>query len=116
MDSELTQRFLELRKHLRIAHHIPGRIRLRINATAFRAAAAQLDRKVMDRILGAVDGISDLRVNAAAGSITISYLPRRLEPTTWEALLQGPADEASALLDELLRTRLAAAATIAREQ
>jgi hypothetical protein len=93
--------FLDLRRHLEIAHHIPGRIRLRISAGAARELG-NVDAKVIDRILGAIDGIDNVRLNALAGSAVVEYRPQKIESSWWETLLTGDADSATALLRRLL--------------
>lgn len=105
--------FLTLRRHLKVAHHIPGRIRLRI-AAAVIEDLGKVDGKVFDRILHAIDGIKDVRLNALAGSIVISYTPARIEPAWWETLVHGEDATAIALLHRLLGNELAPAVEAAR--
>jgi hypothetical protein len=93
--------FLDLRRHLTIAHHIPGRIRLRISAGAARELG-NVDAEIIDRILGAIDGIDNVRLNALAGSAVIAYRPQKIQPSWWETLLTGDGDRATALLRRLL--------------
>ena len=98
--------FLDLRRHLKIAHHIPGRIRLRVGASVFKDLG-KVDTQVFDRILGAIDGIRDVRVNAAAGSVVIAYTPTMIQSSWWETLLKADDDKATALLQRLLDAELA---------
>lgn len=105
--------FLALRRHLKIVHHIPGRIRLRVGVSVFKELG-DLDGKVFDRILGAIAGISDVRVNAMAGSVVISYLPKELKSSWWETLINGEDSRATALLDRLLVGELAPAVEAVR--
>jgi hypothetical protein len=107
--------FLDLRRHLRIAHHIPGRIRLRIAASVFKELGG-VDRSLFDRILGAIDGINDVRVNAAAGSVVIAYAPAKIRSHWWDTLLQAEDGQAIALLRQLLDRELASAADILENQ
>ncbi len=100
--------FLNLRRHLKIAHHIPGRIRLRVGASVFKDLG-KVDTQIFDRILGAIDGIRDVRVNAAAGSVVIAYTPTVIQSSWWETLLKADDCKATALLQRLLDTELAPA-------
>ena len=100
--------FLDLRRHLKIAHHIPGRIRLRVGASVFKDLG-KIDTGVFDKILGAIDGIHDVRVNAAAGSVVIAYIPTVIQSSWWETLLKADNDTAISLLQRLLDAELAPA-------
>ena len=100
--------FLGLRRHLHIAHHIPGRIRLRISASASRELG-NVDSAVFDRVLAAIDGIDDVRLNALAGSVVIQYRTEKIPSAWWETLLTGDADTATTLLRRLLDTGFALA-------
>jgi predicted ABC-class ATPase len=106
--------FLDLRRHLRIAHHIPGRIRLRIGASVFKELGG-VDRSLFDRILGAIDGITDVRVNAAAGSVVIAYAPGKIQSQWWDTLLNAEDGQAIGLLHQLLDGALAPAARVFEE-
>lgn len=105
--------FLALRRHLRIAHHIPGRIRLRIGAAVFREIRG-VGPEILDRVLGAIDGIEAVQVNKAAGSVVINYKPAVIRPSWWDTLLRGDEQEATALLQRLLEAELAPALAAAR--
>ncbi|MEY6432115.1 HMA2 domain-containing protein [Thioalkalicoccus limnaeus] len=52
-------------------HHIPGRLRVRSNSFRCRTAAAQTAH---DQLM-AMDGVSHVRLNPRAGSITVQYDP-----------------------------------------
>jgi hypothetical protein len=105
--------FREIRRHLRIAHHIPGRIRIRASA-AVVDAAPDVDPSVLDRILDSIEGIEDVRVNKRAGSVVVSYRAGRIRPEWWETLVNGDEDESMALLRRLLSAELAPAVDAAR--
>lgn len=102
------QPFLTLRRHLRIAHHIPGRIRLRAGPSIVKDLGA-VDGKVFDRVLGALQGIREFRANPRAGSIVVEYLPAAIRPDWWETLIHGDEAAALALLQHLLQNELAPA-------
>lgn len=107
--------FLAMRRHLEIVHHVPGRIRVRVTTNLFNDVA-KVDSAVLDRVLGAIDGIEDVRVNRLAGSAVISYDTRKIQSSWWATLLTGDEDDALALLRSLLDTTLAPAVQAAREE
>lgn len=96
---------LELRRHLSIVHHLPGRIRLRVSPTIYGCAAG-FDAGKSRALLGEQWGIRDVRINLAAGSILIEYDPKLISPEEWETLVRGDAAAAGAVLrDWIGRTR-----------
>ncbi|MDE7316184.1 MAG: hypothetical protein K2N12_00390 [Helicobacter sp.] len=77
-----------------IVHHIPGRIRLRANATIAAEANRHQDLLQMIR---QIPFIIDFKLNLLIGSLTLRYDPSRFEPALWEAWLRKER------LDEILR-------------
>ncbi|KMY66257.1 hypothetical protein AAU61_17405 [Desulfocarbo indianensis] len=75
---------LKLRDYLAVAHHIPGRIRLKLKPGLFGdIMAIKLARSVDLSSWGNGDGaaaIINTRLNAAAGSLIIDYDPDLLAP------------------------------------
>ncbi|WP_285163900.1 heavy metal translocating P-type ATPase [Shewanella goraebulensis] len=68
---------------LRIKHHIPGRIRFKLNrATKLEDTGEWIKKSVM-----VIQGVSAVRVNEAAHSIVIDYDDNLLEPHAIEARL-----------------------------
>ncbi|MBK1731397.1 heavy-metal-associated domain-containing protein [Thiococcus pfennigii] len=55
-------------------HHIPGRLRIRSGSFRCRSAAAQVAE---DRLM-ALDGVTHVRLNPRAGSITVQYDPAQV--------------------------------------
>jgi len=92
---------LALRGHVNIAHHVRGRIRLRIAPTLVRSTT-RVDREQIEQALRAIEGIGAVRVNPAAGSVVVEYAPDRIPPDTWVALLKGDPEEARIRLRSLL--------------
>ena len=107
--------FLALRRHLRIAHHIPGRIRLRAGPAILKELGS-VDGKSLERALHALRGIGAVRANPRAGSVVVEYLPSSINPDWWETLISGPEDAAEALLQRLLENELAPAVTAVRAE
>jgi hypothetical protein len=92
---------LDLAGQTAIAHHIPGRIRLKVKLTGLFLArdleAGDLTKYFM--------GIVDVRTNAAARSIVISYDTGAIAPDLWERLVNCKKDPSlrSAVKEELER-------------
>ena len=107
------QPFLALRRHLRIAHHIPGRIRLRAGPSIVKDLGS-IDGKSVERVLAALEGIRDFRANPQAGSVIVEYAPGTIRPEWWETLIHGDEVAAVALLQRLLEYELAPAVAAAR--
>ena len=97
---------VKLRNFVGIAHHMPGRIRLRLDARSVREVK-KVNSNTIDTVLGAMPGITDFRINTKAGSIVINYDINEIEPSWWRVLLEGKEAEAKTLLNELLTKRFA---------
>ncbi len=90
--------FLELRALIAIAHHIPGRIRLKLDPRivghpAARALASLSGGKPEAGLLGA-------RVNILARSLILEYDLHTLSPEELETFLAGADAEKAAQLAE----------------
>jgi hypothetical protein len=103
--------FLTLRRHLKIVHHIPGRVRLRIGAAVFKELGS-VDTGSFDNILETIEGIKDVRVNASAGSVVINYAPANIKPSWWDTLVHGEDSKAMDLLKKLLTEKLTSEAVL----
>jgi hypothetical protein len=86
-----------LRRHIDIVHHIPGRVRLRLGL-ALLGRLDEVDGTLFKRVVAALDGIRDVRVNAAALSVVIQYEPARIPPALWHTLTEGEDSQVEALL------------------
>lgn len=91
---------LPLRRHLTVAHHIRGRLRLRLALSGVKAVGPGLVAKLQDQ-MNAVPAILALRVNLAALSVVIEYDAERIPADWWQALLEANDDEAQRLLARL---------------
>jgi hypothetical protein len=103
--------FLTLRRHLKIVHHIPGRVRLRVGAAVFDELGS-VDTDLFDNILGAIDGIKEVRVNVGAGSVVINYVPTNIKPSWWDTLVHGEDSKAMDLLKKLITEKLTSEAVL----
>lgn len=95
---------------LRIAHQIPGRIRLKLAADTLAAhplAAGEVGR--LDAILRGTRGIRRVQLNLLARSCVVEYDPGVIPDTAWPDLLAGRHTAAAAVLAGILREGYAAA-------
>jgi hypothetical protein len=76
------QQILRLAPHTEIAHHIPGRIRLKILVSGVNMAR-DLD---FDAIARQIPGLLNAKAKVLSRSVVIDYDPRRLPPDLWEEL------------------------------
>ncbi|MGF7174795.1 HMA2 domain-containing protein [Azospirillum doebereinerae] len=92
-------RFVSL---LSIAHHIPGRIRLKLAAKDTDLADAIAQAKRFGRLVTEAPGIRSVNVNLLARSCVVEYDADRIPPAAWGDLLAGtPSDAAERLLRAL---------------
>lgn len=92
---------LQLLPHVEIAHHVPGRIRLKIHPSALNVVR-DID---VEKVLLDIPGVRSLRINAFAKSVVIEYNCDRLPHDLWTNLghlKQKPelAREIAALLQD----------------
>lgn len=89
--------FLMLRRYLAIAHHVPGRIRVKLDMAALMHLPA-VDAEPFVALAKRIRGVTAIRVNAAALSAVIEYDTRLIAAPVWERLLAGDREEIEALL------------------
>lgn len=99
--------FLGLRRHVGIAHHVPGRIRMKLSGLAL-ADLVRLDIRPFTGLLDRICGITALRVNPAALSVVIEYDVRVIAMSDWGRLLTGERAEVEEILSLHLRGENAA--------
>ncbi|GEO79896.1 heavy-metal-associated domain-containing protein [Pararhodospirillum oryzae] len=90
----------DLRPHLSIAHHIPGRVRLKIGIGALGVlkAGAAGGPSLQLEDLCRIQGIQSVRLNAGAQSVVVSYDPAVIPPSFWQDCLSLPEDRLRAML------------------
>lgn len=93
---------LTARKHIRIAHHIPGRIRLRFQPNIL-SDLPQFTAAEGKSLLSRFAGILDVRVNASALSAIVSYDRSKLPSCLWEKLINGTRQQAEDAVAEMKR-------------
>lgn len=69
----------------RIIHHVPGRIRIRVNEKAGKYLDNSLGNN--KKIFSSIPGIENIRINPLIGSILIEYDLDFLEPSLWETII-----------------------------
>lgn len=90
---------LAMRRHLHIAHHIPGRLRLRADAGLLELARQWHGQPVqLDAAVRIIDGFRSARINRVAASAVIEYDPSRVPPAAWHQLLEGDDEQALSVL------------------
>ena len=80
----VVEELLPLVPHMEIAHHIPGRIRLRVLLSGLQAIQG-VDVKAL--VLG-IPGVLGLRINPSARSVVIEYNQEHIPHDFWQLLDQ----------------------------
>ena len=93
-------RLAGLLPHLRVVHHVRGRLRVRLHAGVL-GWLAQWPNAEPESWLDRVPGITALHLNKAAASLVIEYDARRIPPQWWERLLYARRETLPALLAEV---------------
>ena len=93
-----------LRKYLTIKHHVPGRIRIKINPVVL---AEPMAKELMQSKMSKPPGVDGVRFNALARSVVIEYDARRIAPDLLEDIVNAKDDAEAAdkvrELDAVLR-------------
>lgn len=100
-----------------IVHHIPGRIRIRVNITKISAikqwaqntklreflGEGEANEKFIITLLQKLPAVKNIKVNAIIGSATIEYDKNLFEPRLWESWVKKEnLAEIESCLNELL--------------
>lgn len=76
--------------HLRIAHHIPGRVRLKLAPEGGAGlAVAVTEAKRFVQSMMSIPGIHSVKLNPLAQSCVIEYDPQIIPPSVWQDLVSG---------------------------
>lgn len=89
--------FLELRRYIVVAHHVPGRIRLKLRPVVL-PMLPKVDASPYAELLGRLSGVKAMRVNRAALSAIVEYDTSVISMSDWNRLLAGDQDEVEHLL------------------
>lgn len=90
---------IPMRSFLRIVHHVPGRLRVRLSRNALNAKS---DVSLGD-FLRFVEVACDARVSISKATLSavVEYDPERLSPGLWDSLIDGPEPAARSAFQEL---------------
>lgn len=89
--------FLGLRRFVSIAHHVPGRIRLKLDMTAL-AHLPKVDPTPFVALVDRIKGVKATRVNKAALSVVVDYDPALIAPPIWPQLLSAEPEAVARIL------------------
>lgn len=98
---------------VRIAHHIPGRIRLRLSVTdplphLNSEGQALIERaKGFKDVLDNVSGVRSIRVNLMARSCTVEYDHRVIPFKAWPDFIEGRASVEAHILKRIIEEKYA---------
>lgn len=91
---------------IRIVHHLPGRIRLKLEADlAGLPLPTATDLNHFQNLLAKVAGVRDLRINFMARSCTVEYDPKIIPFDAWGDFLAGKPSAAAQVLEGILRSK-----------
>lgn len=91
--------FYGLRRFLSIAHHVPGRIRVKLSPMAL-AHLPDVDPAPFVNLAKRIRGVGMTRVNVPALSVVIEYDPVVIPAPLWERLLSGNPVEVERIIAE----------------
>ena len=96
---------LRFARCLRIAHHIPGRVRLKLVVEGDFALDGGIDAaKRFIRSITAIPGIRSVNLNPLARSCVVEYDPALIPPAAWQDVVSGTGSaEAEVLLQAIGR-------------
>ena len=79
---------IPLLEEAEIAHHIPGRIRLRFNQSIL-ARLPKLNgiEKEIQKVANQIEAIKNIRLNLFAGSVVVQYDTDILPPDFWQEVV-----------------------------
>ncbi|AVT76380.1 hypothetical protein RPPS3_23170 [Rhodopseudomonas palustris] len=81
---------LRFTHHLEIAHHLPGRIRLKLKVPLDGELIAMADEaKRFGKALAKMDGIRSISLNPLARSCVVEYDPHGIPPAAWRDFVSG---------------------------
>lgn len=91
---------------LRIAHHVPGRVRFKLDEGA-GLSGALAEAQAFLKSLDSVEGIAAIKLNVLARSCTVEYDPSHIPPAAWGDLIGGAASPEADRLAGVLAERWA---------
>jgi len=89
--------FLHLRRFVSIVHHVPGRIRLKLELAAL-AQLPNVDPAPFVALVQRIRGVRTTRLNPAALSVVVEYDPHIIPAALWPRLLVADVAEVERVL------------------
>ena len=100
-EDKLIEGLLRIAPNIKIAHHIPGRIRLKVSLSGLNSVQ-EID---IGKIMGSIPGILSVRINPFAMSAIIEYDQEQLPCDLWVSLGEvGNKPEMAEKVAERLQT------------
>lgn len=97
--------------HLRIAHQLSGRVRLKLDAAALdEKTLREIGAERLSETLGAIRGVRGVQINLLARSCVVEYDSAAIPDAAWSDLLTGRRTPAAEALIAVLREAHAGAA------
>ena len=91
------------RRHLKIVHHLPGRLRLRLKLSpVFPGSASAGSIACFVRLVEQMAGVRRVRLSPETLSAVVEYDHHRLRPALWAALITGGETAGRSALDRML--------------
>ncbi len=84
-NDEVVDAFLDHVRHLQIAHHVRGRIRIKAKWSKLKDLAA-VEQQDIEELVARIPGVQGFRVNRKALSVVIDYDPSLLPFDLWEEI------------------------------
>jgi hypothetical protein len=106
MENSAMLAFDELRhklSHIRIAHHIQGRIRLKLDTDLVLPGYSDNQASQFQAVLDRIPGFHAVRVNFLARSCAVEYDPAVIPFQAWHDFLAGTDSHAASILEDILR-------------
>ncbi len=85
-NEEAVDTFLDYIRYFSIAHHVPGRIRVKASLLKARELK-KIDGADIEEIVNRISGITGYRLNRKALSAVIEYDNSVIPPTLWEDVI-----------------------------
>lgn len=90
-------KIISLRRLLRVVHHVPGRLRVRLVGGGVPSShVGSLGGSLGDfrRFVEGIPGVERLRISPATFSAVVEYDQSVLPPSAWDSLMTGPEQAA----------------------
>ena len=92
---------MALRSHLKIVHHIPGRLRVRVSKAALKVKRGFS----LGGFRRFIEDLGDVRLSISAPTLSavLEYDPKQMPPGLWDNLIDGSEDNARSAFASLTK-------------